>query len=61
MVNTIGNRNAERAIQLGLVFSPEEALKINMIDEICAKSDVLAKAEEQMQKWCKIPSNIFFN
>ena len=56
-VNTIGYRESEKALQLGLLYSPEEALKIKLIDEICAPQDLLAKAEQQMIAWSKIPSN----
>jgi len=55
-VNTIGYRESEKALQLGLLYSPEEALKIKLIDEICAPQDLLAKAEQQMIAWSKIPT-----
>lgn len=55
-INTIGYRESEKALQLGLLYSPEEAIKIKLIDEICAPNDLLAKAEEQMLIWSKIPS-----
>ena len=56
MVNTIGHRESEKALQLGKVYTPQEALKIDLVDEIVPKKDVLAAAEEQMKLWCKIPS-----
>lgn len=56
MINTVGYRESERAIQLGTLFNVDEALKIKLIDEICAPNILLEKAEEQMQIWCKIPS-----
>jgi len=57
MTRTIGYRESEKALQIGLLFSPEEALKTNLIDEICAPNELLSKAEIQIQKWLKIPSN----
>jgi 3,2-trans-enoyl-CoA isomerase len=56
MINTIGNRESEKALQLGLLYSPEEAARINLVDQVVAPDELLAKAEEQMQIWLKIPS-----
>jgi 3,2-trans-enoyl-CoA isomerase len=60
MINTIGFRESEKALQLGKMYSPEEALAIGLVDEIVEPNNVFAKAEEEMQKWCKIPSNMIF-
>ena len=60
MINTIGFRESEKALQLGKMYSPEEALSIGLVDEIVEPINVLTKAEEEMQKWCKIPSKFFF-
>lgn len=59
MINTIGNRESEKALQLGLMYSPEEALKISLVDELVAQKDLITKAEQQMQHWLKIPSKIY--
>lgn len=56
MINTIGFRESEKALQIGKLYSPEEALAVNLVDEIVDQKDLLVKAEEQMVKWCKIPS-----
>lgn len=56
MINTIGYRETEKALQLGKMYSNEEALKINLIDEVVEPKDVLAKAEEQMGVWLRIPT-----
>lgn len=56
MINTIGFRESELALQLGKLYTAEEALAINLVDEIVEQKDLLLKAEEQMVKWCKIPS-----
>lgn len=57
MLRLVGNRETERAIQLGLLFTPEQALKVKLIDEICEPEDLLPKAEQHMKMWLKIPSN----
>lgn len=56
MINTIGFRESELALQLGKLYTAEEALAVNLVDEIVEQKDLLLKAEEQMVKWCKIPS-----
>ena len=55
MINTIGNRESEKALQLGKMYSIEEALKVNLIDEAAEPKDLMQKADEQMQQWLKIP------
>lgn len=59
MINTIGYRETEKALQLGKLYSPEEALAINLVDEVVEPNNLIAKAEEQMIKWCSIPSKFF--
>jgi len=54
----VGHREAERALQLGLLYTPEEALKIKLVDEIAEPATLMLRAEEEMQKWCKIPGII---
>ncbi len=56
MINTIGYRETEKALQLGKLYSAEEALKINLVDEVAELNDVIPKAEEQMKTWLKIPT-----
>lgn len=53
---TIGYRQSELGIQIGTLYSPQQALKINLVDEICSPNELLPRAEQQMQKWLKIPS-----
>ena len=55
MLNTIGFRETEKALQLGLLYNQQEALDIQMIDEIVEPNEVLAQAQVQMQKWLRIP------
>lgn len=55
MVNTVGHRETELALQLGKLYSAEEALKVGLVDEVGNLNEVLPKAQEQMAIWCKIP------
>jgi 3,2-trans-enoyl-CoA isomerase len=55
MINTIGYRETEKALQLGKLYSDIEALKINLVDEIVEVSEVVPRAEEQIKIWLKIP------
>ena len=56
MINTIGHRPAEKSLALGLLYSPEEALKIGLVDEVVPKADVLPRAAEEAATWAKIPA-----
>lgn len=57
MVNTVGHRETEKQDQLGLLYSPEEALRINLVDELAENDqDLMQRAEKQIQQWLKIPS-----
>ncbi|RMZ93199.1 enoyl- delta isomerase mitochondrial [Brachionus plicatilis] len=56
MINTIGYRETEKALQLGKLYSSEEALAVNLVDELADSKDLITKAEEQMSKWCAIPT-----
>lgn len=57
LVNTVGHRESEKALQLGKLYSAEEALAVNLVDEIAEPKDVLLRAQEQMAIWCKIPEH----
>ena len=59
MLNTIGFRETEKALQLGLLFKAQEALDIKLIDEIAEPTEVLAQAQVQMQKWLRIPGKAY--
>lgn len=54
-VNTIGHQAAERALQLGTLFSPAEALKVGLVDEVVPEDQVHSKARSVMAKWFTIP------
>ena len=55
MANTVGHRETEMALQLGKLYSADEALAVKLVDELAEPQDVLARAQEQMAKWVKIP------
>lgn len=56
MINTVGVRQTEMALQLGTLFSPEEALKIGMVDEVAHDLEsATALAESKLKEFLKIP------
>ncbi|NP_001291106.1 enoyl-CoA delta isomerase 1, mitochondrial [Esox lucius] len=55
MINTVGNRTAEVALQLGLLYSAPDALKIGLVDQLVPQDQVLTAAQENMAKWLAIP------
>uniref|UniRef100_A0A3Q2TQ29 Enoyl-CoA delta isomerase 1, mitochondrial n=1 Tax=Fundulus heteroclitus TaxID=8078 RepID=A0A3Q2TQ29_FUNHE len=57
MVNTVGHRNTELALQLGLLYKPAEALKIGLVDQLVPEDQVLAVATQTMTKWLTIPEH----
>ncbi|PRD24647.1 UNVERIFIED_CONTAM: Eci1 [Trichonephila clavipes] len=55
-INSLGFRKAEHALKIGKLFSPEEALKLDLVKELVdSPSDVVPKAQEELDKWMKIP------
>ncbi|XP_074511281.1 enoyl-CoA delta isomerase 1, mitochondrial-like [Sebastes fasciatus] len=57
MTNTVGHRNTELALQLGLLYNPSEALKIGMVDQVVPEDQVLTTAMQAMTKWLAIPDH----
>ncbi|XP_072455568.1 enoyl-CoA delta isomerase 1, mitochondrial [Notamacropus eugenii] len=57
LVNTIGNRAAEHALQRGLLFPPADALKIGLVDQIVPEDKVQSTALSVMSEWLKIPDH----
>jgi 3,2-trans-enoyl-CoA isomerase len=55
MVDTVGRRNGELGLALGTLYSPEEALKIGLVDLVVPQDQVQAKASEAALQWAKIP------
>ncbi|XP_051037191.1 enoyl-CoA delta isomerase 1, mitochondrial isoform X2 [Phodopus roborovskii] len=56
-VNTIGHRAAERALQLGMLFPPAEALKLGVVDEVVPEDQIYSKARSVMVQWLAIPDH----
>ena len=44
LVNTIGFRWSERHLQLGELVTPQQALKIGLVDEVVPAADVVPQA-----------------
>jgi len=57
---TVGQREAERALALGRLYSPSEALSVGLLDETAEASAVAATAEAELKKWMKIDSGARF-
>lgn len=54
--NVVGQRESEKALQLGRLYSGEEALKVGLIDELVPETSVLDHAKQELLKWTQIPS-----
>lgn len=57
MVNTVGHRHTELGLELGLLFSPSEALKIGLVDQLVPEDQVLSTATQKMAKFLAIPEH----
>uniref|UniRef100_A0A8C5KPZ0 Enoyl-CoA delta isomerase 1, mitochondrial n=2 Tax=Jaculus jaculus TaxID=51337 RepID=A0A8C5KPZ0_JACJA len=57
LVNTVGHRTAERALQLGMLFPPAEALQVGMVDQVVPEDQVQSKALSVMAQWMAIPEH----
>lgn len=58
MVNTVGHRATEIALELGLLYSPSEALKVGLVDLLVPEDQVLTTATQTMTKWLAIPGKL---
>ncbi|XP_007499473.1 enoyl-CoA delta isomerase 1, mitochondrial [Monodelphis domestica] len=57
LVNTIGNRASEHALQLGLLFSPTDALRVGIVDQVVPEDKVQDTALNVMSRWLSIPDH----
>ncbi|XP_004628160.1 enoyl-CoA delta isomerase 1, mitochondrial [Octodon degus] len=57
LVNTIGHRASERALQLGLLFPPAEALQVGMVDQVVPEDQVHSTALSVITQWLAIPDH----
>ncbi|XP_048575872.1 enoyl-CoA delta isomerase 1, mitochondrial [Nematostella vectensis] len=58
MVSVLGRQVTERSVQVGQMFTSEEALKVGMVDEIVPLGEASAAAMAAMEKWLRIPDKI---
>lgn len=56
-VNTIGHREAEKMLGLGLQVDASKAKAIGLVDEAVALEEVFPRAEAAMAKWLAIPGS----
>lgn len=59
-VATVGHREAEKALALGRLFSPSEALGVGLIDEAVESARVGAATEAELNKWMTIDAGARF-
>ncbi|KAK2507516.1 hypothetical protein MC885_021892 [Smutsia gigantea] len=57
LVNTIGQRAAERALQLGLLFSPAEALQVGIVDQVVPEDQAQSTALSVLAQWMAVPDH----
>uniref|UniRef100_A0A2K6SYA5 Enoyl-CoA delta isomerase 1, mitochondrial n=3 Tax=Saimiri boliviensis TaxID=27679 RepID=A0A2K6SYA5_SAIBB len=57
LVNTIGHRAAERALQLGLLFPPAQALQVGIVDQVVPEERVQSVALSAIAQWMAIPDH----
>lgn len=57
MVNTIGLRETELALQMGKLYSPQEALSVGLVDQVSALDEVPAAVTATMKQWLKVPGD----
>lgn len=59
MVNTVGHRTTEIALQLGQLCSPAEALQFGLVDKLVPEDQVVTTATQTMTKWLAIPGMLY--
>ncbi|XP_048465497.1 enoyl-CoA delta isomerase 1, mitochondrial [Rhincodon typus] len=57
MINVIGRRATEHSLQLGLMYSTSEALKIGLVDQLVAQDKIMTNALSVMSEWLAIPDH----
>ena len=55
-IDTVGKRQAELGLGLGVLHSPEEARKIGLVDQVVPSSHVRETAQKAAAEWVKIPA-----
>lgn len=54
MIDTVGQREAERALQLGHMYPAQEALDVGLVDQVVDEKDVLDSAKKMMTKFVNV-------
>ncbi|XP_051877931.1 enoyl-CoA delta isomerase 1, mitochondrial [Pristis pectinata] len=57
MTSTIGKRATEHSLQLGLLYSAPEALKIGLVDHLVPQDKIMSTALSIMSEWLTIPDH----
>jgi len=55
MVNTVGVKSAERALQLGAMYSSNEALALGLVDQVVSEADLMDAAHREITKCMGVP------
>ena len=59
MLNTIGQRKTELALQLSTLFTADEAFKIGLVDKVVGTSEeCMTSAHEMVANLANIPSEV---
>lgn len=53
-VQTVGSREAEWGLQLGYLYTPQEALKVGLIDKVVPKEQLMEVTMAEMAKWTAV-------
>ncbi|XP_067912254.1 enoyl-CoA delta isomerase 1, mitochondrial [Heterodontus francisci] len=57
MINIVGRRVTEHSLQLGLMYSASEALKIGLVDQLVPQDKIMTTALSVMSEWLAIPDH----
>ncbi|XP_078610372.1 enoyl-CoA delta isomerase 1, mitochondrial-like [Branchiostoma floridae x Branchiostoma japonicum] len=55
MLNTIGHRETEKALQLGAMYSAQQALSIGLVDKVVPLAEVMPTVQGELKNWLQIP------
>ncbi|XP_060116637.1 enoyl-CoA delta isomerase 1, mitochondrial [Heteronotia binoei] len=57
MISTVGHRAAERSLQLGLLYSAPDALKLGLVDQLVPEEKMESAATQVMAQWLATPDH----
>ena len=55
MIDTVGRREAEKALALGTLYDPHAALATMLIDEVVEQDQVRERAIQVAKMWASVP------